>query len=157
MGTEYYLINSENKTFYELGKGGWAELSDDIDAVTDAEYLADTILEEVFYRSGNASPTTEHISYANEISKEIVEFCKCDDIKNIHLINDCTDCLTAIKYLGYKCIGSRYREDNNPKYNQDAIDINNKHLTVYAKMYQGYNNTIIHCIFYGPVDLQEGK
>ncbi len=48
MGIEWYLINKRDKTFYDLGKGGWYSL-DDPDAFSDLEYLTHEILHECYY------------------------------------------------------------------------------------------------------------
>ena len=49
MGVEYYLINKENKTFYDLGKGAWYEFTGQEEALTDLEYLEEFIFDDCLY------------------------------------------------------------------------------------------------------------
>lgn len=121
MGLEYYLVNKENKTFYDLGKESWYVLMDEIDAVTDLEYLELFIKEDVF--DDNLSD-----EYCKEMAYEIYSVAKCKDIRNIIVVNDSGDDSIIFRSLKYKCIGCRYRDDNNPEYNKELIEFNNRHF-----------------------------
>ena len=50
MGVEYYIVNIKNKTFYDLGKGGWYclryGLEDYFQELQDPELLTLFIMEE---------------------------------------------------------------------------------------------------------------
>jgi len=126
MGVEYYLINKENKTFYALGKGGWYCLKDDIEALTDLKYLELFIFEDVF--SQDDEEDEEWMKYCKEIGAEIFEAAKCNNIKNLVIVNDCGDDTTILRALKYKCIGSRYRSKEDPGINKKQIEFENRHL-----------------------------
>jgi hypothetical protein len=129
MGIEYYLINKEAKTFYELGKGGWYELTSEMDSLSDVEYMEEFIYDNVFNSYDYPRENDTHWrSYCAEIAKELVQFAKCKNIKNIEMINDCGDETVALRALGYRCTGSRYRKDDDPGYNQECIDFENRHF-----------------------------
>jgi hypothetical protein len=140
MGTEYYLANKENKTFYELGKGGWCAFVHEMEALTDLEYLEEFIYDDVydFYDFPPEKPE-ERRDYCKEIASELFEFSKCKNIKNIDFFNDCGDEKTIIKCLGYRCVGSRYREKGNPKYNTECIENENTHLNPKPESAHLYN------------------
>lgn len=132
MGVEYYLINKENRTFYELGKGGWYGLMSEIDSLTDAEYMEEFIYDDVFMsynRHGKEDYDEEHWrGYCKAVAQELFEFAKCKNLKNIEVINDCGDDTVALRALGYRCTGSRYRKEEDPEYNQKSIDFQNRHF-----------------------------
>jgi len=129
MGVEYYLINKEEKTFYDLGKGSWFELRDELDSLTDVEYMEEFIYDNVFNSYDCPREDDKYWrSYCAELANELVQFAKCKNIKNIDLINDLGDETVALRGLGYRCTGSRYRDDKNPGYNQERIDIENHHF-----------------------------
>jgi hypothetical protein len=126
MGTEYYLINKEDKTFYKLGKGGWYALKDEIESVTDLEYLALFIWQDVF--SNDDEEDVYWNQYCTEIATEIFEVAKCNNIKNLVVVDDGGDDTTIIKALKYRCIGSRYRDPNDPNFKKSQIEEANRHL-----------------------------
>lgn len=126
MGTEYYLVNNENRTFYELGKGHWFAFNENLDALTDLEYLKEFIFEYCLFNLD--IPIPDGKQYCEEIAIEIFEFAKCKNIKNIVLTNDSGDELYVIRCLGYSCVGTRYRSDTDKFFNQKCIDFENRHL-----------------------------
>ena len=129
MGTEYYLINKENNTFYDLGKGSWYEFIGQEEALTDLEYLEEFVFDDCL---NGYDRDEDHIDdtrgYAKELASELFEFAKCKNIKNILLTSDCTDDTIIIRCLGYKCVGSRYRDSANPECNRQHIEFENRHL-----------------------------
>lgn len=126
MGVEYYIINKEDKTFYDLGKGGWYCLKDEIEAVTDQEYLGLFIFEDVFGHDDEED--VDFRAYCDEIAAEIFEMAKCNNIKNLTVIDDCGDDTIILRALKYRCVGSRYRDPKDPKYNKECIESENRHL-----------------------------
>ena len=127
MGIEYYLVNKENKTFYELGKHCYF---DTLDYLWDPEYLEEYIYADVFYCYEKEDEGRPHLSreYCREIAQEIYEFVKGCNPENIVFISDCCDDTLIIRCLGFRCVGSRYRCDNDPNYNAECIKWANRHL-----------------------------
>lgn len=126
MGTGYYIINKEDKTFYDLGKGGWYVFIDEMDAVTDLEYLGLFIFEDVF---GHDDPEdVDFKAYCDEIAAEIFEMAKCNNIKNLVVVNDCGDDTIIFRSLKYRCVGSRYRDPKDPDYQKKQIEFENRHF-----------------------------
>lgn len=125
MSVLYYLVNKETKTFYKLGKGGWYFLknNEDLCYFTDIELLEEVIYGDVF--DGYENKNGDFREYCKEITKEIFEAAKCNNLNNLFVISDAgeQDDLIVIKALKYKCIGCRYRD----------WDVNslNKHLESY--------------------------
>ena len=129
MGIEYYLINKEDKTFYALGKGGWYELTSEMDSLSDVEYMEEFIYDNVFNSYDYPREDDRYWrSYCANLAKELVQFARCKNIKNIEMINDCGDETVALRALGYRCTGCRYRKDDEPNYNQECIDFENRHF-----------------------------
>jgi hypothetical protein len=119
MGTEYYFVNKENKTFYDLGKGGWYVLADELEAVTYPEYLAHIIYHDVFCFSNLEQQDPKDFEFCNNLAKELIGFVNGADPKNLIIVNDCGDDATVFKGLQYRCVGSRYN---------NSEDLDNKHL-----------------------------
>jgi hypothetical protein len=126
MGIEYYLVNKENKTFYELGKH--CDF-DTLDYIEDPEYLEEYIYADVFFCYEKEEAGQEHLSreYCREIAQEIYKFAKGCNPRNIECISDCTDDTLIVRCLGFVCVGSRYR-CKDPNYNAECIKSANKHL-----------------------------
>jgi hypothetical protein len=108
-----YLINKENKTYYCLGKGCFADFCYEIaDGILDEpEFLAEFIFNDVFngYDQDDIGELREHcINTANEIC----EFAKGSSKDKFFVFTDCGDDLWAIRCLDYQCVGSRYGEDD---------------------------------------------
>lgn len=131
MGTEYYFVNKQHKTFYDLGKGGWYMLANELDAITDTEYLEELIYDDVFdfYRDQEQDPGNR--KFCNELAIDLVKFVNGADTKNLFIVNDCGDDSTVFKGLGYRCVGDRYVNKND-----DEPDLDNRHLKEpWARMY----------------------
>jgi len=114
-----YIINKENKTYYCLGKGCFTDLSFEIEvgALRDPEYLAEFLFDDVFQGYELKDPDNLR-EYCVKFANELCEFTKGSSKDNIFVFTDCGDDLWAVRCLGYKCVGSRYGEE----------DITNKHL-----------------------------
>jgi hypothetical protein len=125
MGIEYYLVNKENKTFYELGKHCYF---DTLDYLWDPEYLEEYIYADVFEGYEKEDKKWPPREYCREIAQEICEFIKNCNPKNILFISDCCDDTLIIRCLGFRCVGSRYRSDDDPNYNAECIKSANRHL-----------------------------
>jgi hypothetical protein len=132
MGIEYYLVNKENKTFYELGKHCYF---DTLDYIEDPEYLEEYIYADVFFGYEKENTGCCSREYCREIAQEIYEFAKGCNPKNILVTSDCEDDMLTIRCLGFRCVGSRYRSDSDPNYNAECIRFENRHLedTPFAK------------------------
>lgn len=111
MGMYSYLINKENKTYYELGKGSWLDDfgQDGIDLLQDQELLEEFLFDN--WLAGVDEPEIWKRECANSLAKELHTFAKCNDPNNLSIINDSGDDLILIKSLKYKCIGSRYKDN----------------------------------------------
>jgi hypothetical protein len=75
MGVEHYIINKKNKTFYDLGKGGWHKLAYEKEALFDLEYL------KLYLRYDCCSYTDEdRLQLGNhfdtKVAPELFEFAK---------------------------------------------------------------------------------
>jgi hypothetical protein len=134
MGIEYYLVNRINRTFYELGKGGWYSL-DDPECFFDLEYLTNEILEEC-YNIGDesywgyygAKEKGDTIRYVEDrIGPDIYWFCSGYSPGDIFMISDCGDDVSIIRSKGYVCIGSRFYDKGAKKYKEN-IDAVNYHF-----------------------------
>lgn len=135
MGIEYYLINRENKTFYELGKGQWYELNGNLDSLNDLEYLEEFIFEYCLSDFEDDKDNKEYKKqYCKEIAVEIFEFAQCKNLKNIILTSDCGDELYVIRCLGYFCVGTRYRSDTDCTLNKEYVEFENRHLKLENKI-----------------------
>lgn len=71
---------------------------------------------------------TKKMSYCKEIAAEIFEMAKCNNIKNLIVVNDCEDDTIIFRALKYKCVGSRYRSKQDPEYNKKQIQNENRYL-----------------------------
>ncbi len=131
MGIEYYLINKKDKTFYDLGKGGWYELNNDTEAFQDLDYLINEILTECYYIDDGdmdvkyLDEITDHVT--NRVAPDLYEMCKDTDPSDIWIVNDCGDEITIARTKGYRCIGTRYYDKVSKAYN-DQIEFENRHF-----------------------------
>lgn len=126
MGTEYYFINKENKTFYNLGKGGWYILSDELSAVTYDEYLEELLYGDIF-RFSESNEEPENRKFCKELANDLIKFVNGADPKNLIIISDEFDDSVIFKGLGYRCVGSRYVNES------EKLD--NRHLNEHRHIY----------------------
>lgn len=128
MGTEYYIVDKQNKTYYQLGKGGWYGLHDCLFAVADPEILSIYILDEayhnVIYSRQEWCEIREYIK--SDLAPELFKLFGTTPHQYLKIINDCSDDLTILKVKKYKCIGTRYRYDNENM--DDYLKHMNRHL-----------------------------
>ena len=119
MGIEYNLFNHSNCTYYELGKGPWYFLSDEMWVLHDAEILAMEILEEW-------EPSFEGSEgYVKEISADLCHFVGDTPDGKLQLIGDSGDEHWMARSLGYVCAGSRYNLGE-PEKNRENIECQNR-------------------------------
>ena len=135
MGIEYWLIDKSNKTFYDLGKGGWLEFNYDKECFQDLEYLTAYILEDVW----NLDERIQNGTYSTDEGIELKDYIKnqlAPDLYNLFsqskpedlvVVNDCGDDFVICKAKKYKCVGTRFYFDD-PKKRSEEINYNNKHL-----------------------------
>lgn len=121
-----YIINKENKTYYCLGKGSFADLYYEIEdgILNEPDFLAEFIFDDVFngYKSEDLDDLRECcVKFANELC----EFAKGSSKDNVFVFTDCGDDLWAVNCLGYKCVGSRYGEED---LKNEHLDPSRKHM-----------------------------
>ncbi len=132
MGTEYYAINLKNKTFYDLGKGGWYALTDK-EAFQDVEYLANEILTECYYINDadywedqeGKKDTVEYVT--TRIAPDLYEMMRDTPPDQIRIMDDCGDDITICKAKGYRCVGTRYYSKGSPEY-LESLTYMNRHF-----------------------------
>jgi hypothetical protein len=122
MGVEYYLVNTKDKIFYDLGKGGWYDLNYDMEAFFDLEYLIEEILTECY--DGDES---KRDYVANRVAPDLYNICKGCTKSDIFIVHDCGDDLTFMRTKNYKCVGARYYDKDSEEYNKH-MDFLNRHL-----------------------------
>jgi len=113
MSTDYYLLNSENKTVFELGKGfRWGDLLDNLGSEKDAQ---DFVHKALFF--GENDMTEEDIEYGLEVVKKICDFIGATPISKLSIIDDVHHMISdyvgfadgSVKGQGYKVTHSRFR------------------------------------------------
>jgi hypothetical protein len=125
VGLEYTLVNHQDKTCYELGKGSWGVLLDaNRKGAADLLYkesIRDIIVTEIWdYNIETDNNPQFWLDYAVEVASEIFDFINGVDPSNIGLANDSDDSNFEVRQKQYRWVGSRYRE-----YSLDEL---NKHL-----------------------------
>lgn len=142
MGTEYYIVNKKDKTFYNLGKGGWYELNYDKEAFQDLEYLALFIFEDCydlnvgFYSQEEIEKIRKYVQ--ERVAPDLFIMMKDCSPADIEVFNDCGDDSVIIRSKGYRCIGSRYFDIGTNEYNEH-IDFCNRHLKDTPEIKRRYN------------------
>lgn len=131
MGVEYYVIDKANKTFYELGKGGWYELHYDMNVFSDLEMLTLFILEDVYeggqwYKLEVWLDMEDYIT--NRVAPDLFEAFGKTKKEDLVIVNDCGDDKVICKVKKYKCIGSRYYGNKESDEYKEAMIELNKHL-----------------------------
>jgi hypothetical protein len=130
LGVEYYAINIQDKTFYELGKGGWYELNYEPEAFSDLEYLTLFILEDCyFFVDGDMGYSDEEVKritdyITNRVAPALFEMMRDTPPDKIKVVNDCGDDITICKAKGYRCIGTRYGSPGTKEYEEDVERLN---------------------------------
>lgn len=133
MGLEYTLVNHQNKTCYELGRGSWgALLGSNRKGSAELLYkesIQDVIVNEVWDFNINEDSNPQFwIDYSAKTASEIFDFIAGVDPDNIGLANDSDDSDFEIRQKQYRWVGSRYQE-----YDLEEL---NKHLNQeWVKMY----------------------
>jgi len=135
MGVEYWLLDKHNKTFYDLGKGGWYAFNDDLEVFQDLECLTTYILEDIYnifllqvYALKEEEQNKTTIEYIKKyLAPDLYNLFKDVKPENLCVVNDCGDDMIICKSKKYKCIGTRFYFDDLEKRKQE-IKYNNKHL-----------------------------
>lgn len=129
MGTEYYLVDKKNKTFYDLGKGNWYILAQDLDYIQDKDLLELFLLEDV-YNVYDCDWRTK------EDNDQLIEYIKTRIVPDIYnafgntpkeyltVVPDSVDDITICKAKKYKCIGTRHNDIGSEEYNKDMAYLN---------------------------------
>ncbi len=132
MGIEYTVINKNNKTMYDLGKGGWSALSLDKEAFQDLEYLSNYIMYECYchvfdddimhYTEEEKNSVKNYIT--TRIAPDLFEFTKDALPDDIEIFGDGGDELSICRSLGYIFTGTRFEEKLSPQWNVYLNDLN---------------------------------
>lgn len=120
MGTEYYMFNHSNATFYELGRGPWYILDDLKWTLHDSEIFA-----EVLEHEWDSFEDPNKTWYFKLLARDLERFVKNSKESDLTIHGDSGDELMQAQMLGYRCTGSRY-ELADPKKNQEYIDDENR-------------------------------
>jgi hypothetical protein len=99
MSLYYYLLDDENKTYYELGSGSWYLLREDLDFLSIEELLNQYLIEEIFVEPYSEVST----EYIDKISKDIFNKFGKTNPKKLRI--ETHDCNERGTYLN---LGSRY-------------------------------------------------
>ena len=130
MGLEYTLVNHQNKTCFELGKGAWYALCDkkrrgDFCLLYQDETY-DTIVNEIWdyniAQAGSPEAAASWRANAKELAKNIFAFVNNVDPSEIELCHDSDDSLIELRQKGFRWTGSRYYEE--------SLDDLNSHLKI---------------------------
>ena len=127
MGIEYYIVNKENKTFYDLGKGGcWYYLMEEGDKsyLKDLELLEMYICEDIFNID---DPSKSEKEFFSVLALDLFNFAKGANLENITVCSDNNDDCIVIKYLKYRCVGTKYKGSSKED-EQERIDFENRHF-----------------------------
>lgn len=128
MSNGYDLIDKGNKTFYELGKGGWYVLNEEKEALTDLDYLKIFLLDDVFCREKEDADYLEMQQYANErLAPDLFHCFGKSELKKLIIIDRGCDDLVVCKSRQYKCIGTRFHKIGSQEH-QEAMAHLNRHL-----------------------------
>ena len=130
MGIEYYLVNTKNKTFYDLSKGGWSGLDLEACTVNDPEYLADNILNDVFMRYSDETDEqwNKTIDYVkSRIVPDLLKFAENTNPKDLILINDCGDDTAILRAKKYTCVGTRFSDIGSAEHSK-ILAFENRHF-----------------------------
>lgn len=151
MGTKYYIINRQNMTAYDLGKGGWDELNYDKEALSDLEYLTQYVLDECYnldiLTEQKRNEITTHVT--QRVAPDLYLFCSGANLNDIFIFNDCGDDITICRSLGYRFVGHRYHEVGDKQYLEHLKFLNrhfdeNDNLTHYYAKMDWYNHPDYH-------------
>lgn len=119
METEYLFVDKQNKIYYELGNGDWWLLKENIDAISDYEYLCVFILNEVF--PGKPLDDKEGLmKYAqyveNRLAKDLYFWFGKLPLDSLEIITNYDSGCKLIRDEKYKCIGTRYFDKESEEY-----------------------------------------
>jgi hypothetical protein len=129
MGTEYYLLNHNNTSLYELGKGPFSTVLQDLTILKEKNKLSNKLIS-TWQDSFQAKTDPEKIrfyEYCSLIAQDLYNFIKDTPDESIEFINDSGEDHMFAVHLRYKCIGSRYGLGD-PSENMKYIDSENSLL-----------------------------
>lgn len=97
MGVEYYAVNYEEKMYYDLGKGGWYNLSEGIHTaiVFGSRRKLKRLARKAFSKK---IPSWYYDKIARKLAK----------ISPFVIIDDCGSRMNYIEDNDFRCLGSRY-------------------------------------------------
>lgn len=115
MGIDYFLIDKQNKTFFELGRGNWYNLGYDLDCVSDPGKLQECLLNEVFTYYGDVRGEF-HFHISEYLVSELHACFGNTPTHDLFVISDCSDSYHHVRQEGYRCIGTRYEIRGTPEW-----------------------------------------
>jgi hypothetical protein len=113
MGDHNYLVDKQNKTFYQLGRGVWTKLQDCFDYFQDEKLLWSNIFS-IVYMSDEPDDVVYEIT--TRLAQDLHNNFKYTPKNQLQIINDSVDDiyifddLYILKRKGYRFVGSRYRD-----------------------------------------------
>ena len=133
MGVEYYIYDTLNKTFYDVGKGAWYKL--DVSLFSDYPLLEEW-LTKVWVDEGYTD--SENIDYMRRVASDIHISFSGTPTQFLGIVSDCGDDICEMKSLGYRCVGTRFYDRGSPDHAHE-MDRLNRHLTdpSYGRIYAG--------------------
>jgi hypothetical protein len=87
MGIDYYLLDHQNATFFELGKGAWYALKDDIWVVKEPELFLEFVEIEMGYNDLNVNEK----EYYQCLGSLLFGLFSKIPLNRLEVINDCAD------------------------------------------------------------------
>jgi len=129
MGIEYYLADTEHKTFYELGRGSWYELEDGLSYLADQELLLLHLQDYVYTKEYHTEEEWRELSLwlADILVPDLYRHFGNSTPSKLRIVPDSTDDLIMMKAKKYTCLGSRYYY-NDPVRSRDNLQWLNRHL-----------------------------
>ena len=137
MGIEYTLVNTNNHTMYELGRGVFRDLfppspEDSPKFLYRETFVSHFIWEVNSYYSGNIHFDTskeEKAKYFKTLANTLFDFIDgADPETELKMSNDCDDSNYEYREQGYIYLGSRYTAMSD--YNDYIINVLNKHSKI---------------------------
>lgn len=119
METEYLFVDKQNKIYYELGSGNWWLLKENIDAISDYEYLCVFILNEIFLEKSpddkdHLMKTAQYVE--NRLAKDLYFWFGKLPLDSLEIIVNCDASYRLVRDEKYKCIGTRYFDKESEEY-----------------------------------------
>ncbi len=109
MGTEYYLVNHDNQTMFELGKGGFSDF--DLESFLDHDHYLVNVWDFIPDDWKTEEENAENVKYFEDLWPRFQAFI--GDSKNIKILNDSRneDEIHVIYVCKYRIVDSIYKNE----------------------------------------------